>query len=460
LSKRRRAALHESFADALERWAGSAVSAYEEIEGYHLEQAYRCRVELRPAGDEEVALAIRAGIILASAGRRALSARGDVRAAVGLLDRSSELLPPEHPERHRVLTVLGAALREHGNYERAARCLDEAVARAHSTGDVSMEWRAIVERLEVQRIVEGGSFEGEAREQLARWIPVLERAEDHAGLAKAWRMRTWLDWDQGSYDDSGRAGEQGVREARLAGEDGEAAEIAAGLALGWFFGPMPSSQGIDRCAALREELRGHLRSEAFVSIYLGGLYALQGRAIEAGREIDEGERIVSETSIRRWSSFGAEMRLFSSVVLGGSVRQEDLRAGDGDEDDLWSLALRCRATSAAGRFDEALATLETIASEGDFQFRANAFIARSEALLGLGRVAEAKETAEKAETLLTSTDALLDKGEAKLALARALREMGSRTDSRAKTAEAIELFDAKEALPLARRARALYESLR
>jgi tetratricopeptide (TPR) repeat protein len=361
-----------------------------------------------------------------------------------------------------VLTVLGAAFREHGDYGRAARCLDEAVARAHSAGDVATEWRAIVERLEVQRIVERGSYDERARELLTRWMPVLERAEDHAGLAKAWRLRTWLDWDQGAFDESGRSGEQGVREARLAGEEGEAAEIAAGLALGWFTGPMPSSQGIDRCVTLREELRGNLRSEAFVSFYLGGFYALQGRALDARREIDEGERIVSETSIGRWSSFGSWMRLFSSLIMGETVPEEYLRSPDQEdlsEDGLWSAALRSRAISAGGRFDEALAILESMPVNMDFQVRATVLLARSEALLGLERAADAVDAAQEAEELLASTDVLLDKGEAKLALARALRENGSPTDSRAKTVEAIELFDAKEVLPLADRARALYESL-
>jgi Predicted ATPase len=47
-AKKLRAALHEQFAEWLERSAGERVVEYEEILGYHLEQSYRYRSELGP----------------------------------------------------------------------------------------------------------------------------------------------------------------------------------------------------------------------------------------------------------------------------------------------------------------------------------------------------------------------------------------------------------------------------
>src|SRR5262249_55410795 len=55
LAKETRADLHERFAAWLERTAGERVREYEEIVGYHLEQAYRCRREIR-ANDAELAV--------------------------------------------------------------------------------------------------------------------------------------------------------------------------------------------------------------------------------------------------------------------------------------------------------------------------------------------------------------------------------------------------------------------
>ena len=51
LPKSERAILHERFADWLERTVGERLAEYEEIVGYHLEQAHRYRTELGETGD-------------------------------------------------------------------------------------------------------------------------------------------------------------------------------------------------------------------------------------------------------------------------------------------------------------------------------------------------------------------------------------------------------------------------
>ena len=93
LLKRTRAELHERFvdwADPINRERGRELE-FEEILGYHLEQAYRYRVELGSV-DDASGIGERAAIKLSSAGQRAL-ARGDIPAAVNLLRRSIALLP-------------------------------------------------------------------------------------------------------------------------------------------------------------------------------------------------------------------------------------------------------------------------------------------------------------------------------------------------------------------------------
>ena len=68
-SKRNRADLHERFASWLERVAGDRLAEYEEIVGYHLEQAYRYVIELGPAGDRSRTLGEMASSLLAKSGR-------------------------------------------------------------------------------------------------------------------------------------------------------------------------------------------------------------------------------------------------------------------------------------------------------------------------------------------------------------------------------------------------------
>ena len=93
MSKATRADLHERFA----LWVGGhgdELVEVDEVIGYHLERAYRYRLELGPVGADGQGLAERAAERLAAAGSKA-AARGDVRAATGLLDarrrRSSRL---------------------------------------------------------------------------------------------------------------------------------------------------------------------------------------------------------------------------------------------------------------------------------------------------------------------------------------------------------------------------------
>ena len=52
IPKKVRAGLHERYADWLEERAGDRVAEYDEILGYHLEQAYRLHEELGPVADD------------------------------------------------------------------------------------------------------------------------------------------------------------------------------------------------------------------------------------------------------------------------------------------------------------------------------------------------------------------------------------------------------------------------
>ena len=81
LSKAARADLHERFAGWLESTAGARVREYEEIVGYHLEQAYLCRRDIGSSDEEVKRLGASASERLESAGRRAL-ARSDLPAAI------------------------------------------------------------------------------------------------------------------------------------------------------------------------------------------------------------------------------------------------------------------------------------------------------------------------------------------------------------------------------------------
>ena len=125
LSKGTSADLHERFAGWLERAAGERLREFEEIVGYHLEQAYRCRAAIGSIDTHTATLATRSAQRLESAGRRAL-ARSDLPAAIGLLERAADLLALDAPRRAALLPELGAALIEAGRWSDAEPVLAEA----------------------------------------------------------------------------------------------------------------------------------------------------------------------------------------------------------------------------------------------------------------------------------------------------------------------------------------------
>ena len=109
LAKQTRSELHERFAAWLERVVGERLAEYEEIIAYHLEQAYRYRVELGPPDSSALDLASQAAGLLASAGRRA-DQHNDAHAARGLLERALDLLPEDASRRLAVAVDLARVL--------------------------------------------------------------------------------------------------------------------------------------------------------------------------------------------------------------------------------------------------------------------------------------------------------------------------------------------------------------
>jgi class 3 adenylate cyclase len=108
--KEERAALHERFAAWLDGKAGKRASEYDEIAGYHLEQAYLYQAELRVDGSAS-GLGERAAKRLGDAGLRAY-ARGDWSGAANLLTRAVALLPGDSDARPRLARTRDDALLE------------------------------------------------------------------------------------------------------------------------------------------------------------------------------------------------------------------------------------------------------------------------------------------------------------------------------------------------------------
>jgi predicted ATPase len=179
LPKATRAELHERFARWLEQ-AEAPLVERDEIVGYHLEQAYRYRIELGPADAAAEALARQAAELLVAAAH-ASRLHGDVQAALLLLDRALELDGGERPE---LLPELAELLVEVGELKRAISLLDEALENAQAGHDGRSEAVAAVWRSVLSGHLGDSSTSVDDTIRLAeRAVAVLEREGDDTAVA-------------------------------------------------------------------------------------------------------------------------------------------------------------------------------------------------------------------------------------------------------------------------------------
>ena len=128
LTRKSKAEMHERFGTWLEQKVGDHIEEFEEILGYHLEQACRYRDDLGRVNPSNE-LALRGAAHLAAAGRSALE-RSDTQAAIQLLTRSLDLLPDDGADRLEALLMLSEAYEGAGDFREARSAVDEVIARA------------------------------------------------------------------------------------------------------------------------------------------------------------------------------------------------------------------------------------------------------------------------------------------------------------------------------------------
>ncbi len=278
LLKRTRADLHVRFIDWLERVASDRVLEFEEIRGYHLEQAFFTLQQLTPNDDKVWQIGVRGSGYLSSAGRRAL-ARGDIPAAAGLLQRASTLLPPGHPERPRLRLDAAEALTEQGLFDEAGAMLHAAIDEAHELSDRVLEATAQIQELELLYTVDPEAVEPTIVAGVESHLPELEALEAHDGLARAWRLIMFVREMGLQWGESEAAAQLTLDHARLAGNRLMVARAIPSLGYCALSGPTPVPEAIDRCRALLEEVSGDRKPEALARI---GSLASRGDARQRG----------------------------------------------------------------------------------------------------------------------------------------------------------------------------------
>ena len=451
LAKQTRSELHERFAAWLERVAADRLSEYEEIVAYHLEQAYRYRIELGPADARAQELARRAGSLLADAGERA-DARADVAATIDLLGRAVELLPEDVPRRRRLLVTLGFRYYDGGDAPRAEEILTSAIAEADRAGDEGASALAALVLAAVRMSTRSPEMSESLRE-VERLTATLERVGDEAGarLGQAWAAFVLFGM--------GRAGEARSRAEALVelGEGDEfwrsEARMARGAAM--VFGPTPIDEAIreiqaalDRAAARGPSLGAYMG--------LARLQALQGRLAEA-RELLARAQAASE-------ELGNRQMLASIAEVAGRLEHQ---AGDLTEgarllresyEAMTALGDRSFASTIAVGLGEVLLDLGddaeamrfgTIArdtsSTDDVASQAGGRSVQARVLSRRGGHDAAEALAQEAVAIRAKTDYLDQHGGALVHLAHVLRDSGKADEALAAARQALALYEQKGA---------------
>ena len=460
-----RADLHERFADWIEEPARDGADEQSELAGYHLEQAFRYRAELGAVGEQELALAHRAGDRLAAAGQRAFQ-RGDMPATVNLLGRAAALPTPRGGPGLVGLPELGYALFEIGEVNEASAVLAGARERARADGDRLVEWRVTITRprIEMYRDPRGIDLDALTVETETA-IDVLRELGDETGLARAYMVLSDLHWSKGRLRETIDTATLAADYARRAGNRREVGWALGQVALCAIHGPMPVNEGL---AWLERLLQGEPENrtlDANLSGFVTVLEAMSGRFDEARRHIDESRALARDLGLIWQASVQELLSGYIELMAGDPVAAErEMRAaaeGFREIGEGWFLSVTAvdllRAIYEQGRYEDAFALLATVDETPgpDCEWLVKRRGVPACLLARHGQIEEAERLAREGVAVAADSDFVVLHADVLLDLAEVLELAGRPEEAREATAEAVSIYERKGDVAAARKARGL-----
>ena len=448
--KAARSQMHERLAGLMASERSAVIGEYEELLGYHLEQAYRLLVEIGMVTEQIAKLGRRASVPLASAGRRAFT-RGDMPAAVNLLSRATRLLNANDQSRLELLPDLAFALMETGDFPGLQSVAAQTSAAASELGDAGLRAHAGILNLWIGLFTNPEGWAAEAQRESTRAIATFEAVGDQRGLTRGWSLLGLVNIMKAQFAPAEQAFERAAEHARQAGDRRGELESLSWLPLTVWAGPTPAEAGIRRCQAMLRRADGDKKSmssalfsqavfeaglerfdaarvllararalleEVTLAVWLAGPLAqfsgwvelLAGDAAEAERRLAWGQETLGELGEVSWLSTVVGIRAQAAYVLGryddadGFTHLSEDTAGAEDvySHVLWR-SVRAKLLARRGRPDDAIrmaqecsALSETI----DFaHLRWHALLSHAEVLELLQRPEQAAQKARQAAAL-------------------------------------------------------------
>ena len=461
LPKETRAELHESFAGWLDQHAN--LVEQDEIVGYHLERAYRNRVELDSADPRLAALGSRASerLVVAAGGAES---RGDVGAMCGLTLRAAALLPEGDSKRLDLIAPLADFLNLAGRRD-DARAVEAELA---ASPDERFRAYGLIVR-NISNAYAGVLSTDEVAADAAVAREVFERLGDERGLAHC----AWLEWGRNWFmlqtAAATAAALEGAAHARAAGDFALARSLQRTAQAAMAVGPAHVEEAMAAAETMLADAAGvDERSDA--ERVIGKLLAIRGeieaaretvrRSIEGNREAGmrvqaaAGAQTVSFVEIRAGDHAAAEQALRDGIAeLGrqGAVSYRgtaelmlaDLLADQGQHEEAERL---CAAAREAVNADDLVDVIALDALQG--------FLATRRGELDAG-----ESLGNRAAHLASQIDMYESKARAYHWQARTLDLAGERSRAREAAAKACTIYEAKGDVLATAWATALLESL-
>jgi DNA-binding SARP family transcriptional activator len=381
------------------------------------------------------------------------------------LEEIDDELPDRGDQQAELLVARCEALLTAGDVASATGAVSQLQEAARDSGRLAAWGTCFDGQLSMltdpERLDEIESAVGAAAEKLAG-------LDDAAGEAMAHTVRAGCLARLGRIGDCETALDQALTAARRAGEHRRVNAVLAQAPLAALWGPNPVPRAGGRCLDVVRLLRittGSPVVEATSTRCQGVLDAFRGRAAAGRQLIDSARRTLTELGMRHAR---LEVDQFAGIVElvaddPAAAEPHLWRAYNGfrrmglDVDTAETAALLARACLALDRdaeADELCAESERLAGHA-----LKASIAwrtvRAQLLARSGAHEDARQIAEEAVTMAGHTDALVDHGDACLALAAVLDAAGGTAGARAAAEQAVGLYELKGATALAEKARKL-----
>jgi class 3 adenylate cyclase len=470
IPKARRAVLHERMAEWVRRQAAGRVGQFEEIVGYHLEQARRALLELGPVAQRAERLGRLASEALAAAGGRAFG-RGDMPAAVNLLSRAASLLPEHDPDRLQISLQLAFALHQTGDFATLRTVLEEAERSAQAAGDAGLRTHAYILRLWMRQSTNPEGWAGEAEPEAAAAISGFEAAHDERGLARGWALLGLVHMTNAHFGPAEQAWRLAAGHARRAGDRREELESLAWVPLMVWAGPTHADVGLPRCEQILHEVDGDKKAMSSTLLACAVFQAGLGDADAARGSIERARRLLQDLGLRVW--LGGPLAQFAGwvelLVGDAAAAERELRAGYDTLSRIGELgwlstvvAILAEAVYVQGRDGEAgeLTDLSReMAASDDLYSQALWRAVAAKALARRGEGAEGARLAQAAAQIAARTDFLHLRWHVAMSEAETLELAGGRDAAAATFERAIALAKRKGNAAGERAARARLDAL-